>query len=694
MSDRIPVGARVRTTLDNGYQADGVIVRQFKNGGYGVREDKTGYCTRRGTDLTVLSEAGLPNAEAKQCSDPTPVASTAEPKTNTSTTQTSATNATTSEASPSTTVSKGGQHRTPSPADESANKEVEQRLPFAAPAATTTVPAKPAATSPVMAGSNILSAKFGTAKLTDDAPHLIVEARAGTGKTTTLIEGLKRIKGMPTPGFVPSPQQQAVFDSMELSKGKASSICFVAFNKSIAAELKSRVPAGCEASTMHGMGFKAVGRAIKLNNSNAVNENRVQNIICEIEGVSDPRELRRREPMLIQVVQKLVSLVKMNLTETDEASLDQLVSHYGIDFAKDEENPKEAAETRDQAYHLIPQVIERCKDIARDGYIDYDDMVWAPVSLNLPINRYDILLVDEAQDLNRCQQALAKKAGKRLILCGDPKQAIYGFAGADADSMPRMARELGSQGATRPITAVVHPNGTTDRGCITLPLTVTRRCGKAIVKEAQKLVPDFQAFDTNPEGKVAQGRMDSYSSDVKDGDMVLCRVNAPLVSECFKFLKKGRKANIQGREVGQGLINLINRLAKGGSVPDLVGRIDDWRSKETSTELAKRYPSDSRLIAIDDKTSCLHCFTEGCSTVQEVIRKVESVFTDDKSKPGILLSSIHKAKGLEASSVFILTPKGAEMPHPMAKSGWQVGQEMNIKYVAVTRAIHTLTFVS
>lgn len=180
---------------------------------------------------------------------------------------------------------------------------------------------------------------------------------------------------------------------------------------------------------------------------------------------------------------------------------------------------------------------------------------------------------------------------------------------------------------------------------------------------------------------------------VQDGDMVLCRVNAPLVSVCFRFLKAGRKANIQGRDIGQGLVNLVRKLGRG-SVSELVAKIDDWAHKETAAENAKRFPSDAKLIAISDKTSCLHCFTENCNTVDEVVRKIESVFTDDKSKPGILLSSIHRAKGLEASSVFLLEPEGATVPHPMARSEWQFQQELNLRYVAVTRAIKEIIYVS
>ena len=85
--------------------------------------------------------------------------------------------------------------------------------------ATAGFPDEPSPRSSITTG---LAAKLAAISLssTDDAPHLIVEARAGTGKTTTLVEALNRLQGQPTPGFVPSPQQQAVFDEVLRSKGK------------------------------------------------------------------------------------------------------------------------------------------------------------------------------------------------------------------------------------------------------------------------------------------------------------------------------------------------------------------------------------------------------------------------------------------------------------------------------------------
>jgi len=296
------------------------------------------------------------------------------------------------------------------------------------------------------------------------------------------------------------------------------------------------------------------------------------------------------------------------------------------------------------------------------------------------------ILVHNCQDLNRAQQALVRKAAKRLVLCGDDRQAIYGFAGADSDSLPRMEAELGATG----------------QGCEVLPLTVTRRCGKRIVAEAAAIVPDFEAHESNGEGLVRRSVWDGeskacYRNEARDGDMLLCRVNAPLVQECFWFLKNGRKASIQGRNVGEGLIRLVRKVTDDDDTTPatrLVELLGRWLDEETRKEQAKKNPDDDRLINLGDRHDCIVVFTEGAGTAGDVVRKIEEVFTDDKAKPGIRLSSIHRAKGLEARRVFLLEPERATVPHPMAKTAWQVGQEFNLRYVAITRAIEELVYVS
>lgn len=552
----------------------------------------------------------------------------------------------------------------------------------------------------------------------DNAPHLIVQARAGTGKTTTIVEALRRLfddwnckscngKGKllfsqePTvrpcedckgegqfKPLVPSKQQEAIWKCIEQSKGLAKTVCFVAFNSSIATELKWRVPKGCDAMTLHAMGFKAIRNVFDLNSGDdSVDKYRVHKIIAEI--LDTPlAQLQLNQTEFLEATVELVSLCKQNLVDGSEEELDGIVEHHDISL-----NGK-----RDKVYDLIPRILKRCRNVTKDRCVDYDDMVWLPLQLSLLLVKYDLLLVDESQDLNRAQQCLAKRAGKRLVFVGDDKQAIYGFAGADSESMERLEKELSR---TDPVTSGVNIVLSNDgRGCKKLPLTITYRCSQAVVRESQKTVPDIEAHPDNPEGKVnyldfkdAQKRLDpTWLERVQDGDMVICRCNGPLVSQCFRFLKMGKRAYIQGRDVMAGLIKLIKKM-KANDVPELVGKLANWSIDQKAKENAKPHPSESKLLAIKDKYDCIICFAEEANSVEGLIKKIESLFSDD-TRAGIRLSSIHKAKGLEAPNIFFLMPEGAQCPHPMAKLDWERGQEEHLLYVGQTRARLELNYVS
>ena len=211
-------------------------------------------------------------------------------------------------------------------------------------------------------------------------------------------------------------------------------------------------------------------------------------------------------------------------------------------------------------------------------------------------------------------------------------------------------------------------------------------------------MPEFEAHEQNPEGRIGsavlrrKGSVEpDYGAQVRDGDFVLCRLNAPLVSQCFRFLKEGRKATIQGRDIGQGLISTVKKLCNGGDgAAVLVGKLSDWLAAETQKENAKRLPSENKIQALQDRHDCLMCFADGCATVDDVVAKINRVFTDAKDQPGIRLSSIHRAKGLEARRVFVIVKRLREDK----MQAWELEQEDNLRYVSCTRAIEELVYVT
>ncbi len=148
---------------------------------------------------------------------------------------------------------------------------------------------------------------------------------------------------------------------------------------------------------------------------------------------------------------------------------------------------------------------------------------------------------------------------------------------------------------------------------------------------------------------------------------------------------------IKGREIGEDLCNMIDRIAdrRTCDTGDFLANLDSFRVKETERLMkAKR---EMQAEALADKCEVLIVLAEGADTIYDLKKKITDIFADTIPANTITCSSVHKSKGLQAPVVWILRPD--LMPFPKAKRDWQVQQEHNLKYVACTRAEKILNFV-
>lgn len=471
--------------------------------------------------------------------------------------------------------------------------------------------------------------------------NLMVDAVAGAGKTSTILEGMKKVP----PGL---------------------SILFVAFNKSIAKELAKRAPQGVDVSTLHALGFKACMRGLKLAAPpNTVNGDKARDIARSITGAD--LDWSKRE--WANAVAKTVSLAKSYLARTEE-EIDAVIDQHGV-------CPPERAEERPAFIRAVQAVMIQCARAGEEGEsksIDFDDMVWLPVERNLSVKQYDRIFVDETQDLNAAQIALVLKAlkpGGRICAIGDPRQSIYQFRGASADAFDKVKQALDAK---------------------VLPLSVTYRCAKAVVREAQTMVPHLEAAADAEEGMVESVGEHRMLTEAKAGDFVLSRINAPLLKLCLAFLKDGRRAAIQGRDVGAKLAGLVKRARKE-DVEGMLAYVEKWASIEV-VRLEKR---DRDATGIHDMRECIFALSEGETETTAVVSKIERLFADGDETTRITLSSTHKAKGMERDRVWLLRDTylqtrfvkigGKLEPKPMGI------EEHNLYYVATTRARRELFLV-
>lgn len=183
--------------------------------------------------------------------------------------------------------------------------------------------------------------------------------------------------------------------------------------------------------------------------------------------------------------------------------------------------------------------------------------------------------------------------------------------------------------------------------------------------------------------------LDHYSpSDFSSSDVVLCRITAPLIALAFGLIQRGVGCRVLGREIGTSLVTLV-KACKTSDIKELEEKLIHRRNREVAK--ARATGSESAVAAIEDKYDCLNIFLQNHDDVEELCEDIMALF-DDKVKGLLTLSTIHKAKGLEWPTVFILDWK--LLPSKWATQPWQQAQERNLQYVAVTRAKLDLKFIT
>lgn len=485
--------------------------------------------------------------------------------------------------------------------------------------------------------------------------NAFVEAVAGSGKTTTLIEACSVMTG---------------------------SVAFAAFNKKIADEIKEKVAkkglGNVKVGTFHSFGLAAWKRIAPAAIVDASMKSKLMIEACEVE-----------RPMQA-AVKKLVSLAKQSaygLAWVPEESDDEarewatVIDHFDVLSAVDWKQLVPSAS--ENAPQRLVQLTKRCLSWSRANsmkMIDFDDMLWLPVVEKCPMQQFDFVLVDEAQDTNVTRRMLAEKMvrpGGRTLWVGDRFQSIYGFTGADSDAVDQI---IESFNATQ------------------LPLTVTFRCSKAATEFAQTWVPQIVAHESNAQGAVISLDLDEATKwnagavTMKPGEAILCRNTRPLVSLAFAMIRRGIACYVEGRDIGRSLTSLVDRW-KVTSINGLVTMLEEYRQREISKAMAQ--DNEAKVDAINDRIDTLVTIMDGCATLDEIRQRIEKMF-GDSGEPGtarqITLSTIHKAKGREWARVAVLGWNQL-MPSKWAKQPWQVQQEENLMYVAATRTKGDLLIV-
>ena len=477
----------------------------------------------------------------------------------------------------------------------------------------------------------------------------LIVAAAGAGKTATLVECAQLLR--------------------------ADKTLFLAFNRHIAQELQRRLATTeVEVLTVHGLGFRTIAKArgapivdtckYRLLVRRWIDAYLVRpGAAAGMLDIPRPPVVRPEQvPDWYEALEALVHVTRLTLTDpTDSDALWSLARRFGV---------------RVSAW-LLPGVLavleEGVRTAEQTHRVDYTDLVWLPHRLDLKPQRYKHVLVDECQDLNAAQLALVLKTRARwgrMLFCGDPHQSIFGWMGADPEAYGR-------------IKMVTHATE--------LPLSLSYRCPASHIALAHVLVPTMQARADAPPGTITLLEDSALLDHVRPGDLVICRKMAPLVAWCISLLASKIPARVHGRDLVTNLTTLARRIAR----PVPWHRFPEAVAAYEAAEVARMVREEvdvEQILGVQDRCAVLRvCFRAfGAPTVDALCAEINALFDDAVGY--VALSTIHRAKGLEAERVFVLEANRLPLRWPGQRPD-QAEQERNLLYVALTRARHDLFLV-
>ena len=473
--------------------------------------------------------------------------------------------------------------------------------------------------------------------------NAVITAAAGSGKTFTIQHLLWKIA-----------DRRSDYKSL-----------YVVFNSRNKTEAESKMPESCDVKTLHALGMQILKSAGPMR----VDEHKVWNFLSIMfpdtsKGLTDKekeKELKayNRRKFLMK---KLIDFSRIMLMDQSFEDLTECATLNQI--------------------NITPQDIQLCATVLAEMnrqffgdkttiiptnqvHTDFVDMRYLPVRFADKCkysHNYDLVCLDEYQDTSRMmfelvQRWILSNPKTRYLAVGDPMQDIYGFAGADTQYFQILADRVNTESLT---------------------LSTCYRCKPAIVREAQKLVPSIQPMFSHDDGEVIQ---EGNYNDAQDLDFILCRKNRPIVAICLDMLREGRRAVVRGRDIAEDMLSILNQIG-ATTLTELLQGLETTKDNYLRQMIEGRGWDLARAKKSEEFKNLL----DRCGVLEDMGNRfevsqissiIDSIFTDGKVN-AVILSTVHKAKGLEADNVYILDLCQME--------------SVELKYVAITRAKNKLVY--
>lgn len=400
-------------------------------------------------------------------------------------------------------------------------------------------------------------------------------------------------------------------------------ILYLAYNKAIVEDIRRKLPSNCETSTFHAFGLKIIR---SNGNTSKVNFRKYLNL--------------SGRPYVANLVQKHMITCGGPNTWVDTCNI----------------------------FNVPHDIIPRAKSIYNlallDKTISAEDMLSLPIREEYDFPEYDIVLVDEYQDMSMDKILLCSQIkSERIFFVGDVNQKINQYAGSSSTIEEDLALAY--------------------KGLKTYNINESFRCPEEIIKEMQYYVNDISSSKTG--GSVSYTKPATFP----DNSLIICRSNAPLLRIATKFIRNDVRFRIRPQVISNiehiinGLSSLTSNLSiiKAACIQVQQCEIERYRNNKWNS-LIPEYKYDAVMEVL----------LSG-SNLPEVQSTLNILKSRCNLSTGHMLSTAHSSKGLENENVFIVDIDICKNIARNSSQKWAKQAESNVAYVMISRSLNNLTYL-
>lgn len=415
-------------------------------------------------------------------------------------------------------------------------------------------------------------------------------------------------------------------------------VLYAAFNAHNAREAKSRFGKAAphvRVSTYHGLAFGPLGSRYADAGRLVSGPWQVRRAIVDRFGEALQRAMPRSRfsAMVYAVIDGL-----RTFCQSADPGLDG--THLPVTFSSEVESDELQA-----AVELMRRVWSAMCSLDDDFPVTHD-FYFKRWTMGKPRLNYDVVLIDERQDLDPAMLALMRSQGTQLVFVGDVYQSLYRFRGAIGSAvdlkLPRM------------------------------PLTHSWRFGPEIAGQADSIL-QVRGAPYPLIGAGAPGRVVLHGAAPK---VVLCRSNVGVVMQAIAWMDHGKKVGIVGSaaEVAEAIEGAYDLYVSGSSNHPRFRTFESWAVmvEAASTKQGQEMRPFVKLI------------TSYGGRIPQLVSQIKGG-TVPLEAADIVVATVHKFKGMEAESVLL----GDDFPPFVYEVDGRLEldeDEANVGYVALTRA--------